>query len=129
MNRNHFVSRLTMCALLGSLPMATGACGFIFSHAPPEGHDQMEYFSCTESNAAPIVDVIWGGLNVLAALAAIQGPGPEPVVSRGGYVAFTLSWGLLSGAAASVGFSKSRKCRAAKRALVQRQRAQEPRAP
>ena len=126
MNRKPFASRLTAVAFLGLVPAATGACGFIFSHAPPDSHEQMEYFTCTESNAGPILDVIWGGLNVLAALAAVTGPGPEPIVSRGALVAYSLSWASLSGAAAGVGFSKSRRCRAAKRALVQRQRAQGP---
>ena len=61
MNRKRFASRLTAIAFLGLVPAATGACGFIFSHGPPVGHEQMEYFTCTESNAGPIVDVIWGG--------------------------------------------------------------------
>ena len=49
---------LRAIAFLGLVPAATGACGFIFSHAPPAGHEQMDYFTCTESNAAPIIDVI-----------------------------------------------------------------------
>ena len=121
MNRSHFASRWTVFALLGSLSMATGACGFIFSHGPPQGHEQMNRIPCTESNTGPILDVIWAGVNVLAAIAAVTGPGPEPVVSRGALVAYSLSWGLLSVGAAGVGFDKSKKCRTAKRALAQRQ--------
>ena len=97
---------LRAIAFLGLVPAATGACGFIFSHAPPAGHEQMDYFTCTESNAAPIIDVI----DVIWAF-VIQSD--IPIASR-------LVFAGLSGVAAGVGFSKSRECRAAKRALAQR---------
>ena len=103
---------LRAIAFLGLVPAATGACGFIFSHAPPAGHEQMDYFTCTESNAAPIIDVI----DVIWAF-VIQSD--IPIASR-------LVFAGLSGVAAGVGFSKSRECRAAKRAWAQRQRAQGP---
>ena len=111
-----FGSRLMTVSLLTLLPMAT-SCGFLFSHAPPEGHEQMDFFSCTESNAGPIIDVIWASLNVLGALAAAS----DPDAYAEGTTAIGLSWGILSGAAAGVGFNKSKKCKAAKRALAARQ--------
>ena len=97
---------LRAIAFLGLVPAATGACGFIFSHAPPAGHEQMDYFTCTESNVAPIIDVIV----VIEAFVF----GAEPRIAN------RLVFAGLSGVAAGVGFSKSRKCRAAKRALAQR---------
>ena len=116
MYMKRFGSRLMTIALLALLPMATG-CGFVFSHAPPDCHEQMDYFACTEGNAGPIIDVIWASLNILGALAAAG----DPDAYAEGTVAIGLSWGILSGAAAGVGFNKSKKCKAAKRALAARQ--------
>jgi len=116
MYMKRFGSRLMTVSLLTLLPMATG-CGFLFSHAPPESHEQMDFFSCTESNAGPIIDVIWASLNVIGALAAAS----DPDAYAEGTAAIGLSWGILSGAAAGVGFNKSKKCKAAKRALAARQ--------
>lgn len=60
--------------LLGLLPLLLPDCGFVFSQGPPTGHEQMESFTCTESNAGPILDIVWASLNVLGALGGI---GPE----------------------------------------------------
>ena len=109
-------SRLTTISLLALLPMATG-CGFVFSHAPPEGHEQMDFFTCTESNAGPIIDVIWASLNALGGLAAAG----DPDAYAEGTAVIGLSWAIFSSAAAAVGFNKSKKCKAAKRALAARQ--------
>ncbi len=120
MNRKRFASRLTIVALLGLLPMATGACGFIFSHAPPQGHDQMEYFTCTESKTGPILDVIVSGLSVFAAAGAatIDDPDFDRGATIGGYIVAVGLWG----SAAVVGFNKTNRCREAKRALMERLR-------
>jgi hypothetical protein len=83
----------------------------------------MQHFSCTEGNAGPIIDAIWAGLSVISAAAAAadpdyyedQGYDPEALVTGG------LIWGAVSGTAAGVGFNKSKKCRAAKLQLAQRQ--------
>ncbi len=117
--------RLTTVALLGLLPMATGACGFLFSHGPPADHAQrVGSFSCTEGNIGPILDVAAGGVNVLLAIAAaadsdgdFQGSQSDPafITAR---LAVATFWGI----AAGVGFNKSKKCRAAKQAWEQRQR-------
>jgi hypothetical protein len=123
MNWSHHLSRLATASILGFLLMSSTGCGFIFSHAPPEGYEQMDYFSCTESNAGPIIDVVWGSLGVINAILVAADPdyyrdeGYEP----GGLIAVSLSWGMVSGAAAVVGFNKSKKCRAAKLELAQRQ--------
>ena len=107
MNRTRFASRLTAVAFLGLVPAATGACGFILSHAPPVGHEQMDSFTCTESPAGPIGEMIYG----MFAFATVLDFG-API---GG-----LAYAGFFSVAAAVGFSKSRKCRAAKRALAQR---------
>ena len=85
-------------------------------------------FSCTEGNVGPLLDVIWGALNVLGAISAIADPDNIRANSEyepGTVIAVGLSWGVLSGAAAGVGFNKSKKCRAAKQAWEQRLRQRE----
>jgi hypothetical protein len=81
------LSHASAAACLVLLALSTSACGFIFSHGPPEGHENMEYFSCTESNAGPIVDIVWGGLNVLGALTVASDPSsydsPDQTVAIG----------------------------------------------
>ena len=116
MNRN----RLKLLAIGSALlPVVTGGCGFLFSHAPPEGHEQMDYFTCTEGDAGPIIDIVWAGLNVAGA--AVIASDPDTYANADAAIVGGISWGVISGAAAVVGFNKSKKCRAAKRALAERQ--------
>jgi hypothetical protein len=119
MKRRSLLSHASTVACMVLLPLSASACGFIFSHGPPEGHENMDYISCTESNAGPIVDIVWGALNVLGALTVASDPSsydsPDQTVAIG------LSWGVVSGTAAAVGFNKSRRCRAAKQQLAARQ--------
>lgn len=120
------VSPLMVIAVLGSLPVTTGACGFVLTRGPPAGHEQMDYFTCTDGNAAPIIDVVAAGLSVLTAITAAVSPygdgesdtaGP----SRGFYVAYFGVLGVALGTSGMVGFNKTKKCRAAKRQLARRQ--------
>jgi len=111
-------SRCTTLVLTVLLPVVSG-CGFVFSHAPPQGHEQMEYFTCTETNTGPIIDAIWAGLNVLGAI-AVAGD-PDAYENSGNIIAGGLVWGAFSSAAASVGFNKSKQCRAARLQLAERQ--------
>jgi len=111
--------RALWTALAGCLVASTTACGFIFSHGPPDGHEQMSSFNCTEGNAGPILDIVWGGLNVLGALAAASDPSAYENSDQ--IVVVGLSWGVVSGTAAAVGFNKSKKCRVAKKQLAERQ--------
>ena len=116
MHRKWFASRFVEICLLGSLTIATSGCGLIFSHAPPEGYEQMDHFTCTESDAGPIIDVIWGGLNVLGALVAAS----DPDEYDNSTIVIGLSWGVVSSISAGVGFNKSKRCRAAKQEMAAR---------
>jgi Bacterial Ig-like domain (group 2) len=105
------------------LPLLTAAsgCGFLFTHGPPTGHEQLEYIPCTESDAGPVVDLVWGGLNVLGAVIIAADPNayenPEVAVASG------VGWGVLSSFSAASGFKKSSACKGARQALAQRQAA------
>lgn len=105
------------------LPLLTAAsgCGFIFTHGPPTGHEQLEYIPCTESDAGPILDLVWGGLNVVGA--AIIAADPDAYDNAGVSIASGFGWGVLSSFAAASGFKKASACRSARQALAQRQAA------
>jgi len=110
--------RILLC-----LPLLTAAsgCGWIFTHGPPANHEQLEYIPCTESDAGPILDLVWGGLNDLGAMVIASSPdeyeNPELATASG------LGWGVLSAFSAASGFKKASACKDARRALAQRQAA------
>jgi uncharacterized protein YjdB len=79
----------------------------------------MDYFTCTEGDAGPILDVVWAGLNVLGAI--IIATDPDAYENSTGAIVIGLSWGVVSGISAGVGFNKSKQCRAAKLELAERQ--------
>lgn len=106
-------------ALVAFLSVGMSACGFIFSHGPPDGYEQMSSFDCTTENTGPILDLVWAGLNVAGALAASSNP--QTYTDPGQIEAVGLSWGVVSSISAGVGFSKSSRCRAAKLDLSQRE--------
>ena len=106
--------------LLGLLPLTTGACGFVFVHAPPAEHERMDFFSCTESNTGPILDAIVAGLSVFG-IAYAAGT-DDPDIDKGASIAGNVVGVALWGSAAVVGFNKTNRCREAKRALMERLR-------
>jgi len=110
--------RLFLCLPL--LAAASG-CGFIFVHGPPADHERLEYISCTESDAGPILDIVWGGLNVVGALTVASSPSdyenPDLAITSG------LAWGVVSSFSAASGFKKTSACKRARQALAQRQAA------
>lgn len=111
-------------AFLAALLMFVSGCGFVLSKGPPRGHETTDYFTCTESNTGPILDIVWGGLNVLGAV--IAAAEPDPYGDRGPAVAVGLGWGVLSGFSAASGFKKSEQCRTAKKQLAERLRLGRP---
>lgn len=105
---------LNRCAV-ASLPLLT-ACGFFMTQAPPSDHANLTYFNCTESAAGPVGDLLWGGLNLLGALAAEDNYYQDADQVR--TVGF--AWAVFSGASAISGFNKVQKCHEAKRQLAER---------
>lgn len=112
------LSRSPVVALVGLLSLGTSSCGFLISHGPPDGYEQMTSFDCTEDNTGPTLDLVWAGLNVAGALTAASSPNSYANSSQ--IVAVGLSWGVVSSISAATGFSKSKQCRAAKQQLAQR---------
>lgn len=116
---DRFLSRSTATALAILLTIGSTGCGFIISHGPPDGYEQMAYFDCTTDNTGPILDLVWAGLNVAGALSASANP--QDYTNSSQIVAVGLSWGVVSSISAATGFSKSKQCRAAKLQLAQRE--------
>lgn len=102
------------------LPLLLTGCGFVFTKGPPTGHEQMESFTCTESNAGPILDILWGGLNLLAAIQISSEPAAYGYDSGGQVIAIGLGWGVFSSFSAASGFNKSKQCRRALQQLAER---------
>ncbi len=110
---------LARVGLIALLPLATGACGFVFMHGPPEQHEQLNRFNCTESNTGAILDFVWAGLNVVGAAAVAADA--DNTENSGGIIVSGIAWGAFSTAAGVVGMNKTKKCRAAKQQLADRQ--------
>ena len=105
--------------VLGLSSLLLAGCGFVISQGPPTGHEQLDAFSCTESNAGPTLDIVWASLNVLGAVAAASDPSAYD--NSGQIVAVGLAWGVFSSFSAASGFNKSKRCRAALLELAARQ--------
>jgi hypothetical protein len=115
MHCKRVLSLCTTAVLLACLVLGGSACGWLFSHGPPQGHERMNYFSCTESNVGPILDVTWAGLNLVGGIIGYASQGSNSISGPIGLAEFSI-W-FLSG---SDGFRKSRQCRAAKQQLADR---------
>jgi len=118
--------KATHVVAIGLMSLAMSGCGLVVSQGPPTGHELMPAFSCTESNVGPTLDLIWGGANVLAAIAAASEPDPSYYDHPSLAVAVGLSWGVVSTVSAVVGFRKTRECRRALQQLAQRNGAAAP---
>lgn len=119
MKRNRRGTRLSAMALAGLYVVTTGGCGLLIVKGPPVGHEQMDYFTCTEGDAGPILDLVWGGLNVAGALVCASDP--DAYENSSACIAGGIGWGAISTASAAVGFGKTKKCRDAKQQLAERQ--------
>jgi hypothetical protein len=118
-------SRLLLYAvLIGLIPATATGCSFLFVNGPPADHDRLPYFTCTQSNAVPALDLIWAGLNGLGAAAALSAD--EGTYENQGQAVFVgLGWVVISGLSARHGFVRAQECRAATIQLVQRQTARD----
>jgi len=108
-----------LAIVLTLIPLALGACGLLFTHGPPADHEHLNHFNCTASKTGPVVDLVWGGLN-LAGAAAVSANWDQ-YQNPGQAEASGVFWGLLSVASAGVGFDKVSRCVEAKRELAERQ--------
>jgi hypothetical protein len=114
-------------AMIGML-LSCG-CSWIFVERAPANHQQMAAFDCTSNVAAPVLDALWGGLNLVGGLTAARGSdstwnGPA---DRGTTMVVGLGWAAISAASAAYGFVHTNACRQAKDELYARLSSPQPR--
>ena len=110
--------RKTMAVLL--LALTVSGCSFALVQGPPEGHESMAYFTCTDSREWPTADLLYAGVTGLMGITVI-------LAGRGDAWPWDPEDGLglivqsgLHGIAAKKGFEKVSACRQAKLEQAQR---------
>ena len=61
------MSRVAFLVVLCSLALGQYGCSFLFIDRVPPNSSQLNSFDCTSSAAAPVLDLIWAGLNGVGA--------------------------------------------------------------
>ena len=102
------------------LALTVSGCSFALVQGPPEGHESMAYFTCTDSREWPTSDLLYVGVTGLMGIAVI-------LAGRGDAWPWDPEDGLglivqsgLHGIAAKKGFEKVSACRQAKLEQAQR---------
>jgi type IV secretory pathway VirB10-like protein len=98
-------------AMIAALVLHSG-CSFLFVKGPPANHAEVASFDCSDSNAWPVVDLLWAGLNGLGAASAA---GDQEIENRDQVVGVGVAWLVVSGISAIYGFNKVSQCNDAKR--------------
>lgn len=122
MTPRRFASRSAMATLVALAPVTTGGCSLLLTQGPPEGYEQMDNFTCTESITGPTVDLVMAGLGVLVVVAAAEDSDVDYETDDASkyFVTTFAVLGAVSAVSAVVGFNNTKKCRAAKRELAER---------
>ena len=102
-----------------ALLLATTGCSFLFVDGPPVGHQQRDFFTCTESKTFPTVDAILAGLNTLGVLVAED----DASFTKEEYQASGTLWAVVNGLSANSGFNKVSACEVAQVQAAQRRAA------
>jgi hypothetical protein len=112
-------------------------CSFVFVSGPPAHHEQLPYFSCSESRIAPVLDTIFAvlqGANFLLAASVsderwADNYDGDPPIARSTAIPLYAIGALLGVGGAYYGFSRTAACRDAKElALTRAQRNGPPQA-
>ena len=56
------------CSVVALFSLSAGGCSLVFVNGPPIGHEERDFFLCTDDKTAPALDVIVAGLFLLNAL-------------------------------------------------------------
>ena len=115
------LAALRAAVALAALGVAPG-CSYLFVDGPPPGHEQMQYFDCTTSRAAPIADTVFAALYGLSALAPAAESGLRE--DQGLVIAALAGVALFEAGSAAHGFGRTSKCEAAKKQMAGRRTTQ-----
>src|SRR5262245_31070158 len=96
------------CGLLGCCLLG---CSVVFVRPPPSGHEQLAYFDCVSSAAAPATDVTWALFDGFIAVGTAQDD-PDTAGDESSPAATRVFTGLavLSAASAVYGFIVTSHC-------------------
>ena len=89
--------------------LSAGGCSWVFVNGPPTGHQQRDFFSCTEGKTAPVLDVIVAAISAAVILTAED----DADFTKEEYQRSGLLWGAISGASAYTGFNRVKACQSA----------------
>jgi len=96
-------------------------CSFLFVRPPPSQHEDLAYFDCVSSDAAPAVDVVNALTDgVLAIAASVDNPNTDDKESRPGVAVGVGIVGAVYAASAIYGFVTTSNCESAKEGLRER---------
>ena len=113
-------ARFFVAGSLGCVLAMTQGCGLVLTHGPPVGHEQMNYFNCTESRTGPILDLAIAGFSLVGAVSlAAEDSHSFPDYSAGFAVAYGVQ-AALYGISGYVGLKKTSRCREARQLLADR---------
>lgn len=105
------VRRIGLIGVVISAVLLQSGCSFLFVKGPPANHAEMASFDCSESNALPVLDLIWAGLNGIGAASAA---GDDQIMNQEQIVGVGLAWVVVSGISAIYGFNKVGQCKNAR---------------
>jgi len=96
-------------------------CSYLFVTAPPDNHERLNYFDCTQGNGLPVIDTVLGGIYALASVGELSGRGASQSTSQTfESVGAPLVLAGLFAASAVSGFGKTSDCRMARTKLMVR---------
>ena len=113
-------------------------CSFLFVSGPPEHHEQLPYFSCTESRLVPALDTVWTALQTLNFIVTTARSDTDwhdnfcdkgdttcsPPFGRTTAIPLYIGLAALGAAGMYYGFSRTGECREAKAEWAQRAQGQ-----
>jgi hypothetical protein len=100
-------------------------CSFAFVSGPPQNHQQLPYFNCTEGRLWPILDGVFTAIQALRLAADLSYTEQEyedlgGPWGRNADIGIAIGLGALGAAGMYYGFTKSGECRAARQQLLMR---------
>jgi hypothetical protein len=112
------------------LALVVGGCSFVFVSGPPPQHEQLPYFSCTESRVAPILDLVFAilqGANFVVAVGSsdqrwADNFDGDPPFERTTAIPLYAAVAALAAGGAYYGFTRTAACRDAKARAMFRMR-------
>ena len=103
------------------LALSASGCGLLFVESPPPNHPDLEYFTCTESKALPMVDGIVFALNTFGLTQYFADPDAYPDVTSDALIA-PIVWTVALLLGSVLGAKKVDKCREARLEFAERSR-------